>query len=59
MGVRGLDHLAITVADMDATLDFYKRVFGAHTHYEDEFRKGEFFGTNLVREELSTERVST
>ncbi len=41
MGVRGLDHLAITVADMDATLDFYKRVFGAHTHYEDEFRKGD------------------
>lgn len=41
MAVRGLDHLAITVADMDATLDFYKRVFGAHTHYEAEFRKGD------------------
>jgi len=41
MSVRGLDHLAITVADMDATLDFYKRVLGAHTHFEDLFRKGE------------------
>ena len=41
MSVRGLDHLAITVADMDVTLDFYKRVLGAHTHFEDLFRKGE------------------
>ena len=41
MGVRGLDHVAITVANMDTTLDFYKRVLGAQTHYEEEFRKGE------------------
>ena len=36
-----LIYLAITVADMDVTLDFYKRVLGAHTHFEDLFRKGE------------------
>lgn len=41
MSVEGLDHLAITVADMDATLDFYKRVLHAHTHFEDLFRKGQ------------------
>ena len=40
MPVRALDHLAITVADMDATLDFYRRVLDAETHYEDLFRQG-------------------
>ncbi|MCH2185372.1 VOC family protein [Myxococcota bacterium] len=41
MAVRGLDHLAITVVDMDSTLSFYKRVLGAHTHYEELFKRGE------------------
>ncbi|MAI26463.1 MAG: VOC family protein [Myxococcota bacterium] len=41
MPVEWIDHLAITVSDMDATLDFYKRVLDATTHYEEEFRKGE------------------
>ena len=41
MTIRWIDHLAITVSDMETTLDFYKRVLDAHTHYEAEFRKGE------------------
>jgi catechol 2,3-dioxygenase-like lactoylglutathione lyase family enzyme len=40
MSVRGLDHLAITVADIDATLDFYRRVLGAEVLYEDLYRSG-------------------
>ncbi|MEE3325958.1 MAG: VOC family protein [Myxococcota bacterium] len=41
MPIERIDHLAITVEDMDATLAFYKRVLDAQTHYEAEFRKGE------------------
>ena len=40
MSIRGLDHLAITVADMDATLDFYRGVLGAEVLYEDLYRAG-------------------
>lgn len=40
MPVRALDHLAITVADMDATLDFYRRVLDAEVLFEDLFRAG-------------------
>jgi len=40
MPVRGLDHVAITCSDVEATLDFYKRVLGATTHYEDLWREG-------------------
>lgn len=40
MGVRGLDHLAITVADVERTLEFYKRVLGATTHFEAQWREG-------------------
>lgn len=40
MPVRALDHVAITCADIDATLDFYKRVLGATTLYEAEWRAG-------------------
>ena len=41
MPVRGLDHVAITCADVEATLDFYKRVFGATTHFEEQWRAGQ------------------
>lgn len=41
MSVQWIDHLAITVSDMDETLSFYKRVLEAQTHYEAEFRRGE------------------
>ena len=40
MPVRGLDHVALTCADIEATLDFYKRVLGATTIYEDLWRAG-------------------
>ena len=40
MPVRGLDHVALTCADVEATLDFYKRVLGATTIYEELWREG-------------------
>ncbi|HKX46793.1 MAG TPA: VOC family protein [Planctomycetota bacterium] len=40
MSVRALDHLAITVRDVDATLDFYRRALDAEVLYEDLFRAG-------------------
>ena len=41
MPVRGLDHIAITCVDPDATLEFYRRVLGAETHFEDLWRAGQ------------------
>lgn len=41
MPVRGIDHVAITCADVEATLAFYKRVLGATTHYEEQWRAGQ------------------
>ena len=40
MPVRGLDHVAITVADVERTLDFYERVLGAELQYADLWRAG-------------------
>jgi len=40
MPVRGLDHVALTVADVPRTLDFYRRVLGAEVLYEDLWRAG-------------------
>jgi len=40
MSIRGLDHIAITVENVDETLSFYKRVLGASTHFEDLYRAG-------------------
>lgn len=40
MGVVGLDHLAITVADITRTVDFYCRVLGADDVYADLWRSG-------------------
>ena len=40
MPVRGLDHVAITVADVERTLRFYEAVLGATTHFEDAWREG-------------------
>ena len=40
MGIRGLDHVAITCEDVEATLAFYKRVLGATTHFEELWRAG-------------------
>jgi catechol 2,3-dioxygenase-like lactoylglutathione lyase family enzyme len=38
--VAGFDHVAITVADVDKTIDFYQRVLGAELLYEDVWRTG-------------------
>lgn len=38
--VRGYDHLAITVADVERTVRFYRDVLGAEILYEDEWRAG-------------------
>lgn len=40
MPIRSLDHVAITCTDLEATLAFYKRVLGATTHYEEQWRAG-------------------
>ena len=39
-GVVGLDHVAVTVADVDATLDWYERVLGAQRLHDDLRRAG-------------------
>ncbi|MDH4146074.1 MAG: VOC family protein [Acidimicrobiia bacterium] len=48
MPVRGFDHLAITVADVEATVEFYGRVLGAEALYLDRFREGRFPIVSLV-----------
>ena len=40
MGVRGLDHLAITVEDVERTLAFYRRVLDAQAIFEELWRAG-------------------
>jgi len=40
MGIRGLDHVALTVADVPRTLDFYRRALGAEVLYEELWRAG-------------------
>ncbi|MFT5444131.1 MAG: catechol 2,3-dioxygenase-like lactoylglutathione lyase family enzyme [Myxococcota bacterium] len=40
MTVLGLDHVAITVADISQTVDFYSRVLGAEEVYADLRRSG-------------------
>src|SRR4029453_2234623 len=39
--VLGFDHVAITVADVDATVDFYARVLGAEPLLLDRWKSGE------------------
>jgi len=40
VSVRGLDHVAISVGDVERTLDFYRRVLGAELLYEQAWRSG-------------------
>jgi catechol 2,3-dioxygenase-like lactoylglutathione lyase family enzyme len=40
MPVRALDHVAITVADVERTLEFYRRALGAELVYEELWRAG-------------------
>lgn len=41
MGIEGFDHVAITVADVDATIAWYERVLGAEPLYLDLWRVGQ------------------
>ena len=41
MPVEGYDHVAITVADVQSTIDFYERVLGAELCFADRWRSGE------------------
>lgn len=40
MALRGVDHIAITAADPERTLAFYRDVLGAQVLYEEEWRAG-------------------
>ncbi len=40
MTIRGLDHVAITVADIETTFSWYRSVLGAQVLYEKEWRAG-------------------
>ena len=40
MPVEGFDHVAITVADVATTIDFYQRVLGAELCYADRWHSG-------------------
>ena len=40
MSLEGLDHVAITVADVDATLDWYERVLGAEAIHRELWADG-------------------
>jgi catechol 2,3-dioxygenase-like lactoylglutathione lyase family enzyme len=40
MSVEGFDHVAITVADVDATLAWYQRTLGAEPLYLDRWQSG-------------------
>ena len=45
--IRSLDHLVLTVADLDATLDFYTRVLGmSHTRFGE--RHAVSFGVQKI-----------
>ena len=45
--IRSLDHLVLTVADLDATLDFYTRILGtAHTRFGE--RHAVSFGSQKI-----------
>lgn len=48
MGIRGFDHLAVTVKDVGRFADFYHDVFGAEVLYRDRFDDGRFPIVTLV-----------
>ena len=55
MPVRALDHLALTVADVERTLAFYRRALGAEVLYEDLWRAGKI---PVVILQVGTSRLS-
>lgn len=46
--VAGLDHCAITVADVEKTMNFYRDLFGCEVLYEKEWRAGTIPIVSLV-----------
>lgn len=48
MAIRGFDHLAITVADVERTVAFYRDLLGAEVLYADRFRNEGFPIVSLV-----------
>ncbi|WP_421683893.1 VOC family protein [Stutzerimonas urumqiensis] len=48
MQIDHLDHLVLTVADIEATLDFYTRVLGMHAVTFGEGRKALGFGNQKI-----------
>ena len=53
-GIAGLDHCAITVADIGKTISFYRDIFGCEILYEELWRSGKIpivsirFGANVI-----------
>ena len=53
-GIAGLDHCAITVADIEQTITFYRDLFGCEILYEELWRSGKIpivsirFGANVI-----------
>lgn len=48
MQISHLDHLVLTVADIDATVDFYTRVLGMHRVTFGEGRRALAFGNHKI-----------
>ena len=48
MTIRGLDHVAITVADVETTFRWYRDVLGAYVLYEQQWRDGRIPVVSLV-----------
>ena len=52
--ISGLDHCAITVADIETTMNFYRGLFGCEILYEEQWRAGTIpvismvFGANVI-----------
>lgn len=48
MNVRGLDHIVLTVSDVDRTVDFYTSVLGATAESFDDGRRAVSFGVQKI-----------
>lgn len=48
MPIRGIDHIAITVDDVERTVRFYRDVLGAEVLFLDEFRTSAFNVVSLI-----------
>ncbi|MGH0033093.1 MAG: VOC family protein [Myxococcota bacterium] len=55
MSIRHIDHLAITVADIETTIAFYRDVLDAEVLYEDLWRAGKI---PIVQLRLGASRLS-